>query len=104
MSGLSVKKEKHEKGYTPSWTAEVYEVSTKETLPHGVMYTVKDLLGEDLEGRFYPWELQKVPYPDKENVPIEVLEIKGSKAKVHYVGWPDKFDEWILKRNLVKHG
>ena len=46
------------KGYTPSWSEEVFVVSKiKNTVPW--TYVVTELNGEEITGRFYEKELQK---------------------------------------------
>ena len=52
------KKKTFEKGYTPNWTEEIFVIDQQlDTSP--VTYTIKDLLGEQIEGSFYEQELQK---------------------------------------------
>ena len=47
------------KGYTPNWSEEVFIVSkTKNTFPW--TYGIHDLNGEEVIGRFYEKELQKI--------------------------------------------
>ena len=48
-----------EKGFTPSWTEEVFTItSVKATNPP--TYTIKDTLGEPLHGTFYEQKLQLI--------------------------------------------
>lgn len=47
-----------EKGYTPNWTTEIFEVyKIQYTIP--TTYLIKDLSGEEIQGSFYEQELQK---------------------------------------------
>jgi hypothetical protein len=47
-----------EKGYTPNWTKEIFEVyKIQNTVP--TTYLIKDLSGEEIQGSFYEQELQK---------------------------------------------
>ena len=51
------KKGTFEKGFTPNWTEEVFTISSvKATKPP--TYTIKDTLGEPVQGTFYEQELQ----------------------------------------------
>lgn len=33
--------------------------------------------------------------------PLEVIEEGDNSMKVHYIGWPNKYDEWIPKNKVV---
>lgn len=85
------------RGYTPNWTEELFKVHAvdKDRGPP-VMYTVKDMKNEIVEGKFYKEELQKV-----ENVVrIEkVIKRKGKRLYVKWMGY-DK-PEWIWEKDLV---
>ncbi|GBO09823.1 Putative uncharacterized transposon-derived protein F54H12.3 [Araneus ventricosus] len=48
-----------EKGYETNWTEELFTVS-ECVKRNPLVYRVKDLLGEDIQGTFYAQELQKV--------------------------------------------
>jgi L-rhamnose mutarotase len=54
-------KHKFEKGYTEKWTREVFVVS--KVIPSSPFtYRVKDLKGEEIEGRWYQSQLQKTRF------------------------------------------
>ena len=54
-------KNKFEKGYTHKWSKEVFKISkVHNTKP--IVYSIIDLDGEDIEGRFYTSELQKTSF------------------------------------------
>ena len=54
---ITRKKGTFEKGFTPNWTEEVFTIrSVKATKPP--TYTIKDTLGEPVQGTFYEQELQ----------------------------------------------
>ena len=85
------------KGYEANWSEQVYVIdSIKNTMP--VSYTLKDLHGEPLIGRFYEPELQKT---NQEVFRIEkVISKKTNKdgtkmIRVKWRGYPDKFNQWI---------
>ena len=51
-----------EKGYTPNWSTEVFEiVSVQRTYP--VTYILRDSAGEPISGGFYKYELHSVANP-----------------------------------------
>ena len=54
---ITRKKGTFEKGFTPNWTEEVFTISSvKATKPP--TYTIKDTLGEPVQGTFYKQEMQ----------------------------------------------
>ena len=73
-----------------------------------ITYKIKDLEGEVVKGTFYSHELQRV---EKEQIyEIDsVLDHRKRKIgkqwvkeiKVHWKGYPSKFDRWILESDLV---
>ena len=56
---LSTVKGTFEKGYLPNWTREIFEIKGIDR-QKPIMYTVQDLKGQEIQGRFYTEELQKV--------------------------------------------
>jgi hypothetical protein len=85
-----------EKGYWPNWTEEVFVISEmKPTIP--ITYKIKDDQGEPVAGSFYERELQKT---NQEIFRIEKVIRRRMKngrkeAYVKWLGWSDKFNEWI---------
>jgi len=78
------------------WSREIFVVS--EVVPsRPYTYRLQDLNGENIKGGFYTQELQLVTKPEKFG--IEILKSRNYKGKrqyfVHWVGYPDKMDEWI---------
>jgi Integrase core domain len=92
-----------EKGYLPNWSEAIYLIhEVKQTSP--VTYILKDTAGEVLEGSFYENELQitKQEIYRIEKV-IRKKNIKGVEhALVKWMGYNDKFNEWIPVKNLYK--
>ena len=92
-----------EKGYLPNWSEAIYLIhEVKQTSP--VTYILKDTADEVLVGGFYENELQKTK---QEIYRIEkVLRkkiINGAEhALVKWMGYSDKFNEWIPTKNLLK--
>lgn len=96
-----------EKGYLPNWTKELFKiVHIIKSLP--LTFKIEDLDGEKIEGSFYGNELQCIK--DDEIYEIEsVLAHRtrrvGNKTikeiKVHWLGYPSKFDSWIPRANVV---
>lgn len=86
------------KGYVQNWTDELFIVSIRyESNP--ATYGLKDLMGEDIKGRFYEQELQKVDKKDDDVYVIEkVLKTRRRNGKVEHLvkwrGYEDKFNSW----------
>jgi hypothetical protein len=92
-----------EKGYLPNWSEAIYFIhEVKQTNP--VTYILKDTAGEVIEGSFYENELQKTK---QEIYRIEKVLRKKiidgvEHALVKWMGYDDKFNEWIPTNNLNK--
>ena len=107
---VRINKTKHtfEKGYLPNWTQELFQISAVVKTQSPITYEIEDLDGELVSGTFYSQELQLV---EKEQI-FEIESIIdrrkrkiGKKLvkeiKVHWKGYPSKFDSWILECDLV---
>lgn len=86
-----------ERGYTPNWSFEIFIINDILTT-QPVTYRIRDLLDEIIKGSFYEQELQKVRKPTKFKVE-RVMRTRGKGRKkehlVRYMGYPEKFDQWI---------
>ena len=104
---ISKAKRTFEKGYLPNWTTELFTISRK--VPGRNAYRIEDDHGEELEGTFYPQELQRVVKTDDVYEVEEVLAYKkrrmGKKiipeVKVRWKGYPPSFDSWIPQADLI---
>jgi len=86
-----------EKGFLQGWTTEMY-VIVERHVSNPPTYSLKDLLGEEIKGRFYEQELQKVVKTDDVYIVDKVLKTRKRNGQVeHYVKWRgygDKFNSW----------
>jgi hypothetical protein len=87
-----------ERGYTEQWTREIFVVDEVRSRESPVVYTLKDLAGEAIDGTYYEQELQRVRAP--ETFVIErVLRSRGTGARrerlVKWLGYPAKFNSWV---------
>jgi hypothetical protein len=86
------------KGYIQNWTHELYTISERhESNPP--TYTIRDLAGESIKGKFYEQELQRVVKQEEDEYIVEkVLKTRKRNGRLeHYVKWhgyPDKFNSW----------
>ena len=52
-----------QKEYSPTWTEEIFEVKAVDRKVKPITYTIDDLLDEEINGKFYKEQLQKVDLP-----------------------------------------
>jgi transposase InsO family protein len=118
---LSKYKANFEKGYVPSWTRELFEVTNKGKPQHGksrcrLVYKVRDMEGEPIEGVCYPEEIQRIPgaVAFSAGKPPGVLEVErvlrtrrvrggARESLVKWCGWPEKFNRWLTKDELAHY-
>lgn len=90
---VSKYKTQFEKGYTPSWSTELFTIDeVRTTVPP--VYTLRDLQGQIIKGTFYGYELQRTMYPDTYLVE-KVLRRKGQRAYVKWLGMSSAHNSWI---------
>src|SRR6267154_2518060 len=87
------------KGYEPSWTEEVFVVSSLYPSDPPT-YILKDMTGEEIKGKFYEQEIQPVTYKADERYIVErVIKTRSRRNRAEYfVKWrnhPDKFNSWV---------
>jgi transposase InsO family protein len=86
------------KGYIQNWSEEVYTIVQRyATSP--VTYGLADLAGEEIKGKFYEQELQKIVKTETDEYIVEkVLKSRKRNGQVeHFVKWrgyADKFNSW----------
>ena len=72
-----------------------------------VTYGLQDLADEDIKGRFYEQELQKVVETERVYVVEKILKTRKRAGKIEYfVKWrsyPDKFNSWVDNVDTVLH-
>lgn len=104
---ISNEKLKFEKGYEQNWSEEVFLiVSVLKRTP--LVYRIRDLLGEDIEGTFYGKEVQKVSYNSKASFKIDkIIDTRGRGVRrevlVKWIGYPAKFNSWVLESEVNKN-
>ena len=87
-----------ERGYTPNWTIEIFIITDVLIDEKPVVYRVKDLAEEMIDGTFYEKELQKVKKPTI----FRIEKILGRRMRrgkrqilVKWLGYGEKFNEWV---------
>ena len=92
-----------EHGFLPNWSEQIYKIhNIQNSTP--VTYILEDLQGEIIEGSFYNEELQKT---SQEVFRIEKVlrkkKINGIEhGLVKWIGYSDKFNEWLPVSKLQK--
>lgn len=88
-----------------NWTIELFKIS-KINKTNPVTYQLVDLLDDPIDGSFYEQELQKV---DKSvlDKPFRIEKVIKTRTKngiqeslVKYLGYDDRFNEWIPSENI----
>lgn len=104
QSGDFVRISKHkrtfEKGYTQSFSVEVYKVEKAFYLQGVYMYRLRSITGEVIDGNFYVHELQRVYYtPDTlfkiEHVLHRRVRDGREESFVKWKGWHQSHNSWI---------
>ena len=87
------------KGYTPSWSEEVFVIKkVKNTIPW--TNVINDLNGDEILGTFYKKELKKT---NQQECRIEkVIKKKGDNLYVKLKGYDSSFNSWVDKKDLIK--
>ena len=81
------------KGYTPSWTIEIFKITQRFPRVPPV-YRIKDLLDDEIDGIFDEVEflVDKVLKSRTRNGVVEKF--------VSWLGYPDKFNSWVLETEI----
>jgi len=93
------------KGFTQNWSEEIFKIVERHaTSP--VTYSLTDLGAEEIKGRFYEQELQKVVKTEEDAYIVErVLKTRKRNGQLeHFVKWrgyADKFNSWTTDLHTV---
>lgn len=88
-----------EKGYTPNWSTEIFQIS--KILPtKPITYLLIDSNKDKIKGCFYKYELQKVKNPDIYLIE-KVIRRKGNKSFVKWLGLDNTHNSWIENENVL---
>ncbi|GBN88051.1 Putative uncharacterized transposon-derived protein F54H12.3 [Araneus ventricosus] len=99
MVRISKARKVFRKGYLLGWTEETFVVY-KRYPTNPPTYVLQDLSGNEIPGRFYTEELQKIDKSDNNLWAIEkIISTKGRGTSrqllVKWVGFEDSFNSWI---------
>lgn len=95
---LSRDKKTFEKGRKANYTREIFRVTRHDDVDN--MYHLTDSAGtEAIKGRVYGKELQRVSELP-EFYELEIIQRKGNRVLVHWIGYPSSMDQWLNARDL----
>lgn len=88
-----------DKGYTPNWSTEIFQVKTvNKTNP--ITYNLQDTRHQLIKGCFYEKELLRSQYPDLYLIE-KVIKKKGNKLFVKWLGLDEKENSWINRNDII---
>ena len=94
------------KGYLSGWTEELFTVA-QAIAGDPPYYKIKDLNNEILKGTFYGEELQNIGKTDNLYKIESILKKRkcGKKQKylIKWSSFPDSFNSWVAKSDLVHY-
>jgi hypothetical protein len=98
---VSLVKKFGNKAHRGVWSSEIYKIERIDNKQSVVCYYLKDLNGEDLTGKFYNEELQKVAKPEYFEIE-KILRSRNNKREylVKFRDYPDSV--WIPAADLKK--
>jgi hypothetical protein len=86
------------KGYEGNWSEEIFAIATRHPTS-SVTYGIRDLMGEDIKGKFYEQELQKIEKTDDVYKIEKILKTRKRNGRIEYfvkwLGYPEKFNSWV---------
>ena len=100
---ISREKRRFEKGHTWNWSEEIFKVT--KIIPHTqTVYKICEFdSGEEIEGSFYSWELNKVTKPEIFKIAYIAGERGKASRKQHLVQWrgyPSSTQSWIKAKDI----
>ena len=92
------------RGFNQLWTDELFKIEQR-IKSDPTTYKLVDFTGEKISGSFYESELTHVVIPEKPVYRIEkIIMERRRRGKVEYlvkwVGWPEKFNSFVTKKEL----
>ena len=95
--------------YHQKWSSEIFSIRKRTKLSGIRVYEIDDFAGDPVKGVFYQKELQKVKFDPDQMFKIEKIigrrgRGRNKEVKVGWLGWPKKYDQWLLERVVQPMG
>jgi hypothetical protein len=91
-----------EKEASGLWSREIFKVVKLKTRQPIPMLVLQDMTGGEIQGAFYPEEVQKIRWDGAKEV-AEVFRTRKRQgvieSLVSFVGWPEQYREWLYLKN-----
>ena len=84
------------------WSEElfkIYDINISDV----IMYKLKHMNDEIIEGSFYEKELQKTKNKTGEYIIEKIIKTRNDKLFVKWRGFNNSFNSWIDKNNIIKY-
>ena len=103
---LSHLKKVFDRDYQEKWTEEIFKVESRKLRQGIPVYKIVDYVDDPVQGTFYEPELQRVRKDVNSLFRVEnILRKRRRNGRrevfVKWLGWPNKFNSWILEENLA---
>ena len=77
----------------------IYDINVSDV----IMYKLKDMNDEIIEGSFYEKELQKTRNTTGEYIIEKIIKTKNDKIYIKWRGYNNLFNSWINKKDIIKY-
>ena len=84
------------------WSEELFKIYSISR-SNVITYKIKDLNGEIIEGIFYERELQKTKNTSEIYIIEKIIKKNKNKYLVKWRNYPNNFNSWIDKDDIIKH-
>ena len=96
------KRHTFQRGYDENYSIEYFKIVKIKTNLPVPRYILQDSSGEQIVGSFFEDEIVKFVPSDTFDIQVigERATRRGKEFLVHFVGYPKKMDQWVMKKNI----
>ena len=84
------------------WSEELFKIYDID-ISDVIMYKLKDMNDEIIEGSFYEKELQKTKNTTGEYIIEKIIKTRNDKLFVKWRGYNNSFNSWVDKKDVIKY-